>query len=122
MTTADLISNLERLGDEFLTVIQPLVDEQAIRVAQAQFLGKKGRVSELMKELGKLPAGDRPQVGAAANKVKADDRGAGREAARRAGRRRGEARPRAHARHHDAGAAGRPAVICTCSPRCGSRR
>jgi phenylalanyl-tRNA synthetase alpha chain len=70
MTTADLISNLERLGDEFLTAIQPLSDEQAIRVAQAQFLGKKGRVSELMKELGKLPAGDRPQVGAAANKVK----------------------------------------------------
>jgi phenylalanyl-tRNA synthetase alpha chain len=69
-TTADLISNLERLGDEFLSAIQPLADEQAIRFAQAQFLGKKGRVSELMKELGKLPAGDRPRVGAAANKVK----------------------------------------------------
>jgi len=70
MTTADLIVNLERLGDEFLSAIQPLADEQAIRSAQAQFLGKKGRVSELMKELGKLPAGDRPRVGAAANKVK----------------------------------------------------
>ncbi|MEJ7604476.1 MAG: phenylalanine--tRNA ligase subunit alpha [Kofleriaceae bacterium] len=70
MTTADLITNLERLGDEFLAAIQPLSDEQAIRLAQAQFLGKKGKVSELMKELGKLPAGDRPQVGAAANKVK----------------------------------------------------
>ena len=69
-TTSDLISNLERLGDEFLSTIQPLSDEQAIRLAQAQYLGKKGRVSELMKELGKLPAGDRPQVGAAANKVK----------------------------------------------------
>jgi phenylalanyl-tRNA synthetase alpha chain len=65
-----LIANLEKLGDEFLAQIQPLVDEQAIRAAQAQFLGKKGKVSELMKELGKLPPGDRPVVGAAVNKVK----------------------------------------------------
>ena len=70
MSATDLIANLERLGDEFLVVIQPLADEQAIRAAQAQYLGKKGKVSELMKELGKLPAAEKPLVGAAANKVK----------------------------------------------------
>lgn len=69
-STADLIAKLEQLGDEFLAMIQPLADEQSIRAAQAQFLGKKGKVSELMKELGKLPGNERPQVGAAANKVK----------------------------------------------------
>jgi phenylalanyl-tRNA synthetase alpha chain len=68
--TSALIANLEKLGVEFHTVIRPLADEQAIRAAQAQFLGKKGKVSELMKELGKLPPGDRPAVGAAVNKVK----------------------------------------------------
>src|SRR5262245_4345962 len=68
--TTDLIAKLEQLGDEFLGLIAPLADEQSIRAAQARFLGKKGKVSELMKELGKLPAGDRPQVGAAANKAK----------------------------------------------------
>ena len=66
----DLIRSLEQLGDEFLAVIQPLSDEQAIRAAQAQFLGKKGKVSELMKQLGTLPPAERPQVGAAVNKVK----------------------------------------------------
>jgi len=70
MSANDLISNLERLGEEFLAAIQPLADEQAIRAAHAQFLGKKGKVSELMKELGRLPPGDRPLVGAAVNKVK----------------------------------------------------
>ena len=70
MSANDLISNLERLGEEFLAAIQPLTDEQAIRAAHAQFLGKKGKVSELMKELGRLPPGDRPLVGAAVNKVK----------------------------------------------------
>jgi len=67
---AQLISQLEQLAQEFEHIVQPLADEQAIRAAQAQFLGKKGKVSELMKELGKLPAGDRPAVGAAVNKVK----------------------------------------------------
>ncbi len=70
MSASDLIANLDKLGDEFLAVIQPLADEQAIRAAQAQFLGKKGKVSEVMKELGKLPPADRPLVGAAVNKVK----------------------------------------------------
>jgi phenylalanyl-tRNA synthetase alpha chain len=69
-TAKDLIANLERLDGEFLAVIQPLTDEQGLRAAQAGFLGKKGKLSEVMKELGRLPAGDRPLVGAVANKVK----------------------------------------------------
>ena len=70
MSAHDLIANLDQLGDEFLVAIRPLADEQAIRAAQAQFLGKKGKVSEVMKELSKLPPADRPLVGAAVNKVK----------------------------------------------------
>jgi phenylalanyl-tRNA synthetase alpha chain len=69
-TTPDMIAKLEQLGAEFLQQTQSLADEQSIRAAQAQFLGKKGKVSELMKELGKLPPADRPKVGAAANQVK----------------------------------------------------
>ena len=69
-TAADLIARLDRLGGEFAQVIAPLADEQAIRAAQAQFLGKKGQVSEVMKELGRLPPADRPTVGVAANRVK----------------------------------------------------
>ena len=69
-SAADLIARLDRLAGEFAQTIAPLVDEQAIRAAQAQFLGKKGQVSEVMKELGRLPPADRPTVGAAANRVK----------------------------------------------------
>ncbi|MBA3456427.1 MAG: phenylalanine--tRNA ligase subunit alpha, partial [Deltaproteobacteria bacterium] len=70
MSAAELIANLERLKDEFHSAIDPLADEQAIRAAQAQFLGKKGKVSDVMKELSKLPPADRPAVGAAVNTVK----------------------------------------------------
>jgi len=69
-TASELIANLEQLGDELATMIEPLADEQSIRAAQAQFLGKKGKVSELMKALSGLSPQDRPVVGAAANKVK----------------------------------------------------
>jgi len=70
MSAQDLIANLDQLGDDFRAAIQPLADEQAIRAAQAQFLGKKGKVSDVMKELGRLPPAERPLVGAAVNKVK----------------------------------------------------
>jgi phenylalanyl-tRNA synthetase alpha chain len=69
-TTGELIAQIEELGGEFATAIAPLADEQAIRAAQAQYLGTKGRLSSLMKDLGKLPAGDRPRVGEAMNRIK----------------------------------------------------
>jgi phenylalanyl-tRNA synthetase alpha chain len=69
-SAADLIARLDKLAGEFAEVIAPLVDEQAIRAAQAQFLGKKGQVSDVMKELGRLPPADKPTVGVAANRVK----------------------------------------------------
>ncbi len=68
--TDDLIRQLERLAGEFAAAIAALDDEQAMRATQAQFLGKKGQVSAVMKELGKLPPADRPRVGEAANRVK----------------------------------------------------
>jgi phenylalanyl-tRNA synthetase alpha subunit len=55
--TDALISQLDRLAGEFAAAIAPLEDEQAMRATQAQFLGKKGQVSAVMKELGKLPPG-----------------------------------------------------------------
>jgi phenylalanyl-tRNA synthetase alpha chain len=69
-TAASIIAELERLSGEFAALIAPLADEQAIRAAQAQFLGKKGQVSTVMKELGRLPPAERPVVGEAVNRIK----------------------------------------------------
>jgi phenylalanyl-tRNA synthetase alpha chain len=65
-----LIEDLARLSDEFGKEIGALATEQEIRLAQARFLGRKGRVTELMKALGRIPAGDRPRVGEAANRAR----------------------------------------------------
>jgi phenylalanyl-tRNA synthetase alpha chain len=70
-SVADLIGDLDRLSVAFAAEIGALATEQEIRLAQARYLGKKGRVSDLMKALGRLPAADRPAVGEAANRTKA---------------------------------------------------
>lgn len=66
----ELIDQLESLRSEFDALIAPLAEEQQIRRAQAQYMGKKGKVSALMKQMGKLPPEDRRSVGAAFNEVK----------------------------------------------------
>jgi phenylalanyl-tRNA synthetase alpha chain len=68
--TSKLCAELDRLAGEFAGEIGALATEEEIRLAQARYLGKKGKVSELMKALGKLPPAERPAVGEAANRAK----------------------------------------------------
>ncbi len=70
MTADELIERIDAASAEFTGAIAPLVDEQAIRATQAQFLGKKGRLSALMRDLAALPPPERPRVGEAMNRVK----------------------------------------------------
>jgi len=65
--TSKLVAELDRLAAEFAGEIGGLATEEEIRLAQARYLGKKGKVSDLMKALGKLPPGHRPPVGEDAN-------------------------------------------------------
>src|SRR5262245_59438279 len=70
MSADELIHELHELEGAYQKEVAPLRSEPDIRAAQARYLGKKGRVSDLMKVMGKLPAGDRPRVGEVANRVK----------------------------------------------------
>jgi len=65
-----IIADLDRLAGELVAELATLVTEQEIRAAQARYLGKKGRLADPMKALGRLPAEDRPAVGEAANRAK----------------------------------------------------
>jgi phenylalanyl-tRNA synthetase alpha chain len=66
----ELIAQFDALRSEFASEIAALASEQDLRAAQARYLGKKGRVSELMKLLGRVPPADRGAVGAKANEAK----------------------------------------------------
>src|SRR2546423_1280475 len=69
-------SKLWKAAAELAGEIAPLSTEQEIRAAQARYLGKKGRVSDLMKLLGRVPPAERAAVGARANEAKAAIEGA----------------------------------------------
>lgn len=69
-TGQNLVNSFESLGAEFSAEIAGLTTEAEIRLAQARYLGKKGRATELMKLLGHIPPADRPAVGVAANRAR----------------------------------------------------
>lgn len=70
MSQHPLIAALDGLVDELDRSLHGLTDEPSIRAAAAPFIGKKGKIAELMKGLSKVPPDERPAVGAATNRVK----------------------------------------------------
>lgn len=70
MSADELIARIEDLGTQFAREMEPLVDEQEIRNLQARYMGKKGQVSQLMKQMGEVPAEARRTVGEAFNRIK----------------------------------------------------
>ncbi len=70
MSAQELTARIEALGASFAEAIEPLVDEQDIRALQARYMGRKGQVSQLMKQMGSVPGPDRRAVGAVFNRIK----------------------------------------------------
>lgn len=64
------MENLELLADEAQQAIQQADDLAALDHVRVEFLGKKGKLTELLKGLGKLSAEERPAAGARINEVK----------------------------------------------------
>lgn len=58
------------MRDEALALIRQCDEERALEQLRVDYLGKKGRVTELLKGLGKLPAEQRPAAGEQINLVK----------------------------------------------------
>jgi len=64
------MDDLNNIAAQAKAAISAATDGQALDAVRVEFLGKKGRVTELLKGLGKLSAEERPQAGAAINVVK----------------------------------------------------
>ena len=61
---------LDDLKTQAIAAIESAVDSAALEKLRVEWLGKKGRVTDLLKSLGKLNADERPKVGAEINAVK----------------------------------------------------
>jgi phenylalanyl-tRNA synthetase alpha chain len=66
----DLTRDLEALRDEAIASIGSASDVAALETVEVDILGKKGRLTAVLRGLGGLPAEDRPRVGAVANEVR----------------------------------------------------
>jgi phenylalanyl-tRNA synthetase alpha chain len=67
---ADLTRDLEALRDEALAAIAGASDVPGLEAIELDVLGKKGRLTAVLRGIGGLPAEDRPRVGAVANVVR----------------------------------------------------
>ena len=70
MDLADLSRDLEALRAEALASIADAPDAAALDALELDVLGKKGRLTGVLRGIGALPADDRPKVGAIGNGVR----------------------------------------------------
>jgi phenylalanyl-tRNA synthetase alpha chain len=62
---------LKRLGREALEELKRASGELQVQAARTKYLGRKGLLTRLLREMGKIPADQRAAVGRLANEVKA---------------------------------------------------
>lgn len=63
---------LQNLETEARTVLQSLDDKSLLEDFRIRFLGRKGKFSTIMRQLGTVSTDDRPRMGQLANSIKAD--------------------------------------------------
>ena len=72
MDLAQLTSDLEALASGAAGAIAGARDVAALDALEVEVLGKKGRLTAVLRGIGALPTEDRPKVGAVANVVRGD--------------------------------------------------
>ena len=70
MDLAQLTRDLEDLRSEALAQAAAAPDSAALEALEVELLGKKGRLTGVLRGIGALPADDRPRVGAVANAIR----------------------------------------------------
>ncbi len=69
-TMSDMTANIAQLKDELSSMVEAANDLDSLETARVQALGKKGRITDLMKTLGKMDPEERKTTGAALNVLK----------------------------------------------------
>ncbi len=70
MDLAQLTSDLEALRDDALSQVAAAPDAATVTAIDVDVLGKKGRLTAVLRGIGALPPDDRPRIGAVANQVR----------------------------------------------------
>jgi phenylalanyl-tRNA synthetase alpha chain len=106
MDLAQLTRDLEALRDDALAAIAAASDVAGIEALEVEILGRKGRLTSVLRGIGALPPDDRPRIGTVANAVRTGIEAALIERGRTL--RTGELEARLRAERVDVTAPGRP--------------
>lgn len=68
--TKSIEEALEQFGQDFVARFEAAGSEQSLRDEKATVLGKKGKLTEILKQMGKIPAEDRKRIGERVNALK----------------------------------------------------
>lgn len=68
--TTDLTTQIERLRDEAAASLAAATDAATVEALRSDLLGRAGRLTGVLRQLGAVPAAERPAVGQAANRVR----------------------------------------------------
>jgi len=63
-------SDLEKLKDEFLDAVKDVSDSLKLEELRVEYLGRKGKLSNIMKQLPEIAEGARKEMGQFANEIK----------------------------------------------------
>ncbi|MEJ6950015.1 phenylalanine--tRNA ligase subunit alpha [Halanaerobiaceae bacterium ANBcell28] len=67
----DLKQQLKSIEEEAKKLFNEVGDLESLEGLRIEFLGKKGRITDVLRQMGKIPAEERPIIGQVANKLKA---------------------------------------------------
>jgi phenylalanyl-tRNA synthetase alpha chain len=67
-----MLEQFEKIGDDALNDLKKVTDFYSLEQFRIKYLARKGRISQMLTEIGRTPPQQRPQAGQTANKIKND--------------------------------------------------
>ncbi len=71
-----MLEQFEKIGKEALADLKSVTDLKSLEDFRIKYLGRKGLVTDLLSQIGKLPREQKPQAGQLANRIKNEVSGA----------------------------------------------
>jgi phenylalanyl-tRNA synthetase alpha chain len=65
-----MVEQLEKIGKDALTALKKITDAETLEDFRIKYLGRKGRITQMLSQIGQLPPEQRREAGRLANKAK----------------------------------------------------
>ena len=67
-----MLDQFEKVGSEAKKALEKITDAESLEQFRIDYLGRKGRIIQMLSEIGKLPPEQKPKAGQFANKIKVE--------------------------------------------------